>query len=389
MRLRIGRYAADLGREAVAWTGRGAPADFLAAGDLIEVRVAKIDEGARSMSVTLEQTPVADGAVLAIDNRTGQIRAMVGGLSFARSKFNRATQAQRQMGSGFKPIVYTAAIDRGFTPTTILIDAPVSYPAGAGQPPYSPRNYDGKYEGAVTLRHALEQSRNVPAVRTMDQIGAKQVVEYARRFGFQGPMEPYLPIALGAAEASLLEVTAAYAAFPNQGVLVKPYQILKVVDRQGNLLEENRPQLREAIRADTAYVLTNLLRGVVQRGTGAAAAALEWPLGGKTGTTDDYTDAWFTGFDPDLTLGVWVGHDDRKPLGTPETGAMAALPIWMDVMKAHIDQRDDRQHPPVFEAPGNIVFVTVDRLTGQPLSADAPGALSEAFIAGTQPGGIR
>ena len=389
VRLRIGRYSADLSREAVAWTGRGAPADFLAAGDLIEVRIAKIDEGAGSASVTLEQTPVVDGAVLAIDNRTGQIRAMVGGLSFARSKFNRATQANRQMGSGFKPIVYTAAIDRGFTPTTILIDAPVAYPAGAGKPPWSPHNYDGKYEGAVTLRHALEESRNVPAVRTMDQIGAKQVIEYARRFGLQGQMEPYLPIALGAAEATLPELTAAYAVFPNQGVLVKPYQILKVVDRQGNLLEENRPQLREAIRADTAYVMTNLLRGVVQRGTGAAAAALEWPLGGKTGTTDDYTDAWFTGFDPDLTIGVWVGHDDRKPLGTPETGAVAALPIWMDVMRAHIEKQGDRKNPPVFEAPGNIVFVTVDRVTGQPLSADAPGALSEAFIAGTQPGGIR
>ena len=302
VRLRIGRYAADLGREATAWTGRGTPSDFLTAGDLIEVRITKVDEAARSMSVTLEQTPIADGGVLAIDNRTGQIRAMVGGLSFARSKFNRATQAQRQMGSGFKPIVYTAAIDRGLTPTTILIDTPVSYPAGAGKPPWSPHNYDGKYEGAVTLRHALEESRNVPAVRTMDQIGAKQVIEYARRFGLQGPMEPYLPIALGAAEASLLELTAAYAAFPNQGVLMKPYQILKVVDRQGNLLEENRPQPREAIRADTAYVMTSLLRGVVQRGTGAAAAALEWPLGGKTGTTDDYTDAWFTGFDPDLTI---------------------------------------------------------------------------------------
>jgi penicillin-binding protein 1A len=389
VRLRIGRYAAELGREAVAWTGRGAPADFLAAGDLIDVRVTKVDESAGTMAVTLEQTPVADGAVLAIDNRTGQIRAMVGGFSFARSKFNRATQANRQMGSGFKPFVYTAAIDRGLTPTTILIDAPVSYPAGAGRPPYSPRNYDGKYEGTVTLRHALEQSRNVPAVRTMDQIGARLVLEYARRFGFQGPMEPYLPVALGAAEASLLETAAAYAVFPNQGVLVKPYQILKVLDRDGNLLEENRPQLREAIRADTAYVMTSLLRGVVQRGTGAAAAALGWPLGGKTGTTDDYTDAWFTGFDPDLTLAVWVGHDDRRPLGTPETGATAALPIWMDVMKAYIEKRGDRQNPPVFDAPGNIVFISVDRVTGQPLSADAQGALSEAFIAGTQPGGIR
>jgi penicillin-binding protein 1A len=389
VRLRVGRYTAELGREGVLWTGRGAPADFLTPGDLVEVSVTKVDEGHKALSVTLEQAPLVEGAVLAIDNRTGQIRAMVGGLSFARSKFNRATQAARQMGSGFKPVVYTAAIDSGFTPTTILLDSPASYPAGAGQPPYTPHNYDGKYEGAVTLRRALEQSRNVPAVRTMDQIGAKHVVEYARRFGFQGPMEPYLPVALGAAEATLLEITAAYAVFPNQGVLVKPYQILKVMDRQGNLLEENRPQLCEAIRADTAYVMTNLLCGVVQRGTGAAAAALEWPLGGKTGTTDDYTDAWFTGFDPDLTIGVWVGHDDRKPLGTAETGAVAALPIWMDVMKAYIEKRGDRQNPPVFEAPGNIVFVTVDRVTGQPLSADSQGALSEAFIAGTQPGGIR
>jgi penicillin-binding protein 1A len=223
----------------------------------------------------------------------------------------------------------------------------------------------------------------------MDQIGPKQVVEYARKFGFQGPMEPYLSLALGAAEASLMELTAAYSVFPNQGVLMKPYQILKILDRQGNLLEESRPQAREAIRADTAYVMTSLMRGVVQRGTAAAAAALEWPLGGKTGTTNDYTDAWFTGFDPNVTVGVWVGHDDRKPLGPAETGAMAALPIWMDVMKAYIEKRGDRKNPPTFEAPGNIVFVNIDRATGQPLPGDSPGALSEAFIAGTQPGGIR
>jgi penicillin-binding protein 1A len=358
-------------------------------GDLIEVRVQKVDDTAGALTVTLEQTPLVDGAVLAIDNRTGQIRAMVGGLSFARSKFNRATQAYRQMGSGFKPVVYTTAIDRGFTPTTVLLDTPVSYSAGAGQPPYSPRDYDGKYEGAITLRRALEQSRNIPAVRTMDQVGPKHVVEYARRFGFQGPMEPYLSLALGSAEASLLEVTAAYSVFPNQGVLMKPYQILKIVDRQGNLLEETRPQPREAIPADTAYVMTSLMRGVVQRGTGAAAAALEWPLGGKTGTTNDFTDAWFTGFDPGITAGVWVGHDDKKPLGPSETGALAALPIWIDFMKVYIDARGDRQNPPTFEAPGNIVFVNIDRATGQPMPGDSPGAISEAFIAGTQPGGIR
>ena len=389
VRLRIGRYAADLGKAGVAWTRRASAAEMLKPGDLIEVRVQKVDDTAGALTVTLEQTPLVDGAVLAIDNKTGQIRAMVGGLSFARSKFNRATQAYRQMGSGFKPVVYTAAIDRGFTPTTVLLDTPVSYSAGAGQPPYSPRDYDGKYEGAITLRRALEQSRNIPAVRTMDQVGPKHVVEYARRFGFHGPMEPYLSLALGSAEASLLEVTAAYSVFPNQGVLMKPYQILKIVDRQGNLLEETRPQPREAIPADTAYVMTSLMRGVVQRGTGAAAAALEWPLGGKTGTTNDYTDAWFTGFDPGITAGVWVGHDDKKPLGPSETGALAALPIWIDFMKVYIDARGDRQNPPTFEAPGNIVFVNIDRTTGQPMPGDSPGAISEAFIAGTQPGGIK
>jgi penicillin-binding protein 1A len=388
-RLRIGRYVADLGKAGIAWTGRTSPAEILNAGDLVEVLVSAVDEGAHALTVTLEQPPVVDGALLAIENRTGQIRAMVGGLSYSRSKFNRATQAYRQMGSGFKPIVYTTAIDRGFTPTTMLLDTPVSYSAGAGQPPYSPHDYDGKYEGPITLRHALEQSRNVPAVRTMEQIGPKQVVEYARRFGFQGPMEPYLSLALGSAEASLLEVTSAYSVFPDQGVMMRPYQILKILDRQGNLLEENRPQPREVIRADTAYVMTNLMQGVVQRGTAAAAAKLEWPLGGKTGTTNDYTDAWFTGFDPDLTAGVWIGYDDKKPLGPGETGAQAALPIWIDFMTAYLDKRGGRQNPPVFEAPGNIVFVSVDRHSGQPLSGDSPGGINEAFISGTQPGGIK
>jgi penicillin-binding protein 1A len=388
-RLRIGGYTADLGRSGIRWTGRASPADILAPGDLIEVRLTKIDDAAKVLGVTLEQTPLVDGAVLAIDNQTGQIVTMVGGLSFARSKFNRAVQAYRQMGSGFKPIVYTAAIDRGLTPTTILQDTPASFPAGPGQPPYAPRDYDGEYEGAITLRHALEQSRNIPAVRTMEEVGPALVVEYARLFGFERPMEPYLSLALGAAEASLLEVTAAYSVFPNQGVLMKPYQILRIVDRQGNLLEQSRPQPREAIRADTAFVMTNLMRGVIARGTGAAAASLDWPLGGKTGTTNDYTDAWFTGFDPRITAGVWIGYDDKKPLGPAETGAQAALPVWIEFMKAYIDRYGDREHPPTFEAPGNIVFVSVDRATGLPVANDAPGAISEAFIAGTQPGGIR
>ena len=385
-RLRVGRFAAVLSRDGFAWTRRRSAAAFLREGDVVEVRILEMDEAKGTASVALEQEPELDGAVLAIDNRTGQVLAMVGGYDFGRSKWNRAVQADRQMGSVFKPIVYTTAIDRGYTPATILVDAPVSYPAGPGQPPYAPHNYDNRFEGAVTVRRALEQSRNVPTVRVMADLGPAPVIEYARRLGFQGRMDPYLSTALGSASASLTEVTAAYAAFPNQGVLMRPYHVLSVRDREGNLLEESRPEPHDAIRADTAFVVTNLLCGVAARGTAAAAASLKWPLGGKTGTTNDYTDAWFVGFDPDITVGVWVGYNDKKPLGPAETGAQAALPIWMDVMRAHIAQHPGGNAPPAFEAPGNIVFLTVDRATGLPVAAEGPNTVAEAFIAGTEPG---
>jgi penicillin-binding protein 1A len=383
IRLRMGAYTADLPKAGYAWTRKTTPA-FLRTGDLIDVRIATLDDQEARATVDLEQTPAVEGALLAIDNHTGQVRAMVGGFSFAHSKFNRAVQARRQLGSTFKPIVYTAAIDRGFTPASMLMDAPVAYPAGPGQPLYSPQNYDHTFKGPVTLRYALEQSRNVPTVRLLDQLGPPAAIQYAKRLGFSSQFQPYLSIALGSAEATLLEVTSAYAVFPNQGVRMRPYDVLRVLDRDGSLLEENRPEPREAIRADTAYVMTNLLRGVTQRGTAAAASALDWPIAGKTGTVDDYTDAWFIGFDPDITIGVWVGHDEKKPLGPAETGAQAALPIWMDVMKAYIGRRG-REKTPNFAPPGNIVFLAVDKSTGAP-AGDATQAINEAFISGTQPG---
>jgi penicillin-binding protein 1A len=380
-RLRIGQQLVDLRTPGFAWTHRSPPA-MLAVGDLIDVRIVKVDPSGKIDSVALEQTPIVQGALLAIDNHTGQIRAMVGGFDFERSKFNRAVQAARQVGSGFKPFVYTAAIDRGFTPSSILIDEPVTYQPGPGQPPYQPKNYDGKFEGAVTLRHALEDSRNVPAVKMMATLTPPQVISYARKFGIEANLEPYLSLALGAADITLMEMTSAYTVFPNGGVRMKPIEFLKISDRNGNLLEETRPEPHDAIRADTAFVMTNLLRGVVQRGTGAAAAALNWPLGGKTGTTDDYGDAWFIGFDPDITVGVWVGYDERKTIGPAQTGAQAALPIWMDFMKVYIDTRD-KDHPPEFAPPGNIIFLSVDKENGAPNEA---GGINEAFISGTQPG---
>jgi penicillin-binding protein 1A len=384
-RLRIGPYQAELTREGFAWTRRTTAADLFKPGDLIEVQISKVDEATHTATVTLEQTPLAEAAIVAIDNRSGQIKAMVGGWSFNRSKFNRAVQAYRQLGSTFKPIVYTAAIDRGYTPSSILIDSPVSYPAGNGQI-YSPHDYDHKFEGEITLRHALEESRNIPAIRMMDVLGPKNVLAYAKRFGFEEDFPPYLPIALGAGDGTLLEVTSAYTVFPNQGVRMKPFSVLKVLDRDRNLLEENRAEPADVISADTAFVMTNLLRGVVLRGTAQAAASIDWPLAGKTGTVDDNTDAWFIGFDPDLTVGVWIGFDEKKSLGGLEQGAIAALPIWTDFMKAYIDGRPDKDQPPAFSAPGNIVFLTVDKSNGTVLPPETPGGVSEAFISGTQPG---
>ncbi len=370
-RVRIGAHEIELPKTAFAWTRKTSPADLFKVGDLIDVDVRSV-QGNRPSELALEQAPVIEGALLAIDNRTGQIRAMVGGYSFARSKFNRATQAKRQVGSLFKPIVYTAAIDRGFTPVSVFIDEPVSYIAGPNQPPYQPLNYDRKFEGPVTLRRALEQSRNIPAVKAMQEIGPRQVVLYARRFGLDDA-PPYLSLALGSSESTLAQMTSAYSAFANRGVRMAPYSVISITDREGNLLEENRPEPHEAIRADTAFVMTNLLRGVVQRGTAQAAAALDWPLGGKTGTMDEYTDAWFIGFDPNITVGVWVGFDEKRSLGPGETGASAALPIWTEFMRSYIDRRADRKAPPEFEAPGNIALVTLD------------SGVTEAFINGTQP----
>ncbi len=382
--LRIGTLKAELTRESFQWTRKTHAAQIVREGDLVDVELVAVDEAAGTAEVKLEQTPLLEGAVVAIENTTGHVLAMVGGFSFTRSKFNRATQALRQIGSTFKPILYTAAIDRGLTPATMLADEPSSFDAGAGQPRYQPHNYDGKFEGPLTLRTALERSRNIPAVKVMEMLGPAQVVPYAARFGLPGSLPPFLSSALGAGESTLIALASAYSAFPNHGVRMAPVQVLSVTDREGVVVEEHAPDAHDALRADTAYVMTSLLRGVVKRGTAASAASLNWPLAGKTGTVNDYTDAWFVGFDPEITLGVWLGYDEKKPIGNGETGTTAALPIWIEIMKAYLEGRD-RGQPPAFEPPGNIVFVPVDRHTGQPVEAGTPQAITEAFITGTQP----
>ena len=374
IRVRVGRWNGVIDRAGYAWTKRKAD-DVARAGDLVEVKVGKVDP-AGTFTAALDQAPALQGAVLAIDNHTGQVLAMVGGQSFENSQFNRATQAMRQVGSLFKPFVFTAAIDRGYTATSMLDDSPASFPAGPGQPPYEPRNYDREYEGPITLRRALEQSRNVPTIRLMAALDPRNVIPYARNLGIASPLPPYLSIAIGSAEATLLEMTSAYSAFPNQGVRMTPMLVLEVIDRDGDLLEQHRAEPNEALRADTAYILTNLMRGVVEHGTAASANALKWPLGGKTGTTDDYADAWFIGFDPDITVGVWLGFDQKKPIGDQATGTRAALPIWINIMKSWVERRrSELPDPPDFPRPGNVVVVMTD--TGRP----------EAYIVGTEPPG--
>jgi penicillin-binding protein 1A len=328
--IKIGPYHATLEPADFSWTGRKSPAALLKAGDLAMVHIVSLADGAAK--VTLEQDPGPQAALLAIDNPTGEIKAMVGGYDFAQSKFNRAIQAQRQVGSSFKVYVYSAAFEAGYDPFDTILDEP--YTTISGGQPYSPHNYDEKFEGLITLRRALAGSRNVPAVKLMEKVGISNVIALARRFGIQSPLPPYLPLALGAADLNLLEHTSAFSVFPDDGVRIDPHMIRKVTSYDGALLEQNRPAVHDVIPPDVARTMVAMLEDVVTMGTGQAALALGRPSGGKTGTTNNFSDAWYIGFTPQLTTGVWVGNDDKQvSLGKHETGAVAALPIWLEFMK--------------------------------------------------------
>jgi penicillin-binding protein 1A len=305
--------------------------------------------------VSLEQDSGTQGALIAIDNATGEIKAMVGGRDFELSKFDRATQALRQVGSSFKPYVYTAAIDQGARPDDTILDAPVSFQTASG--PYTPHNYDEKFEGTITLRRALAQSRNIPALKLADRVGIRTVIDYAHRFGITSNIPAYLPVALGAAEVTLFEQTSAFSVFPNDGVRIMPRYITKVEDYEGRVLEEDFPDVKDVISARTARIMTFMLREVVLHGTGIAASSMKYPLAGKTGTTNDFTDAWFVGFSPAMTTGVWIGYDEKKSLGAKETGARAALPIWMDFMKVALAGKDPGAFQPMPDLPPRPIQV--------------------------------
>ncbi|MGA7449681.1 MAG: PBP1A family penicillin-binding protein [Terriglobales bacterium] len=346
--IRFGQRTATLAPSDLAWlkTKLKLP-DILHVGDIVYIKVLSLDTGGKG-HVSLEQDSGAEGALVAIDNATGEIKAMVGGRDFNLSKFNRATQALRQVGSSFKPYVYTAVIDQGGSPDDTIVDAPVTFQTASG--PYSPHNYDGKFEGTITLRRALAQSRNIPALKLADRIGIKTVIDYARRFGITANIPAYLPVALGSAEITPLEQTSAFSVFPNDGVRVAPRYITKVTDYEGRILEEDYSDIKDVVSSRTARIMTSMLREVVLHGTAVAAAKMPYPLAGKTGTTNDFTDAWFVGFSPSLTCGVWIGYDEKKSLGEKETGARAALPIWIQFMNVALAGKDPGEFQP---APGN------------------------------------
>ena len=325
--VRIADYKAVLTLQDMAWTNAKSPEDILKPGDVALFAVHSINAAEHKASVSLEQKPAVQGALVAIDSETGDVKALVGGYDFEESKFDRATQALRQTGSVFKPFVYTVAVDQGMKPDDTIVDAPVNFGG------YSPGNYDGQFKGTISIRQAFAESRNIPAVRTLSSVGVQSLIPYVRRFGITSKIDPYLPTALGSADITLMEMTSAYTTFPNDGVRVAPKLILKVTDYDDNVRQENLPELKDVISAQTARTMVDLLQEPVRRGTATKLQEMKRPVAGKTGTTNDFTDAWFLGFTPSLTMGVWVGFDEKVTLGDKETGGRVALPIWFDTMQ--------------------------------------------------------
>ncbi|WP_254062503.1 penicillin-binding protein 1A [Acidobacterium sp. S8] len=334
---RVGNQQLVLTTEDWAWTGFKTADGFLKEGDIIYVHLAQSD--GKVLRGTLEEDSGTQGSLMAMDNVTGDVLAMVGGRDFNMSQFNRATQAERQTGSSFKPYVYTAAIEEGATPDQKILDAPTSFGG------YTPHNYEGNYLGNITLLKAFADSRNIPALKLADHVGIRKVIEVAHQFGITSNIPAFLPVALGAVEVTLQQQVAAYSAFPNDGIRIAPRLIRRVARADGSPLLEESPEVTEATSAKTARTMMVLLREVTRSGTAAAAAALNHSIGGKTGTTSDFTDAWFVGFSPSITCGVWVGYDNRTSLGDKETGARAALPIWMDFMRTAIAGKDSEVFP--------------------------------------------
>jgi penicillin-binding protein 1A len=392
--VRVGRETGILSLSDMKWARKPNPdihyqsatvkrvSDVLKPGDVIQVKIRENPTNKSDrLSLTLEQTPKVQSAILCMETGTGQIKAMVGGRDFRESQYNRAIQSRRQPGSAFKPLIYAAAIDRGYTPATIMLDSPIEFQNEETDPVWAPRNYDRKFYGRVLFRHALEKSLNVVTVKILQDIGLDYAINYAKKMGISSPIEKNLSISLGSSGASLLEMLMAYSVFANGGERVEPVFITRIEDRHGNVLEENKIEKVSVMDKRTAFIMTNLLEGVVKNGTGRRVRALNRPVAGKTGTTSNLNDAWFIGFTPQYVTGVWVGFDSEASLGRGETGAAAAIPIWLGYMKRILENVPASAFP----VPEGIVFVKIDSDTGMPAGPDSTDVIYECFKEGPAP----
>ena len=357
------------------------PGAALRTGDVILVSLKEKPEDSDQWHLALEQEPKVQGALLCIEAETGHVKTMVGGLNFKESQFNRAIQSRRQPGSAFKPIVYAAALDMGYTPATMIIDSPIVFQDEEQDFKWKPKNYGKKFYGPTLMRQALAKSRNVVTIKILQDIGIDYVIDYSRKLGITSNMNRDLSIALGSSGVSLLELVNAYSVFNNHGYFIEPVFVTKVVDRNGNVLEEFIPGKDKVIEKNTAFIMTNLLEGVVQNGTGWRAKALKRPTAGKTGTTNDLFDAWFVGYTPRYTTGVWVGFDEEASLGQHETGSRAASPIWVEYMKQLLKDKPVR----IFQVPESVVFSQIDAKTGLLPIPESEETIFECFKEGTVP----
>jgi penicillin-binding protein 1A len=408
-KVKIGREVYALDRKGIAWTGRNTPSELLKRGDVAWFRLdapaaekdrakGKDEDKAKAaaaaavagagaaapLQLYLEQEPRMEAAAVVLESRTGAIRGMIGGWSFERNKFNRITQARRQVGSSFKPFVYGAAIEAGWTPSDTLLDAPTSFIGADGKLSYRPENYYHKHYGIVTLRRALEQSINVPAVKLFELVGGKRVVDFAHRAGIQTPLPAWPSVALGSADLTPLEMASAYSTIANLGTHIEPYMLQKVSKPDGQvLLPPHFPATYIATTPPVAYVLTHMMEGVIDHGTAYDIHDLPIDIAGKTGTTDDYSDAWFIGFTPHYTILTWIGYDVKRSLGSGMSGAVAALPLWRAIAEDGLATgwlvKGD-----TFQVPPGVLVRDIEYYSGL-LSAQGGRVIKEAFVSGTEP----
>jgi penicillin-binding protein 1A len=343
-------------------------------GDVVQVRLLDRERQGK-WTGELIAAPMVQAAVVSMELKTGKVRVLMGGKDFGDSTFNRATQARRQPGSAFKPILYAAAVEKGYRPDSVLVDSPISLPGGRHGQLWSPQNYDHRFYGPIPLSYALAHSRNVPAVRLMMAIGVPATVHMAKTLGITSPIFPNYSSALGSSDVTLMELTRAYSAFPNDGKLIEPILIERIEDRDGRVLMENRTHGQQVISPQTAEIMTNLLQGVVERGTATRVRALGRPMGGKTGTTNKTRDAWFIGFTPSLITGTWVGMDDEHSLGGKETGSQAAAPIFMAYMKEALKGTPVEQ----FKSSGTVLAGKSDEAVDGSADDEATAESDETF----------